>query len=72
MKERDKKEKESEREGKVARRCESPRVVCCRDIKIFLIRVRSGRLPCFFNPRGLFAEPLRPVMPTNVGRDVYI
>jgi len=45
-------ERGRERERKKEARRESP--CCCRNIKIFLIRVRS-RLPCFFNPCRLFA-----------------
>lgn len=68
MRERD---RQIEREGE-EKPAPANRRVRCRDIKIFLIRVRSGRLPCFFDPRGLFAEPLRPVVPSELGRDVYI
>lgn len=54
---------------------ENCRVLRCRDIKIFLIRVRSGRLPCFFNPRGLFAELPPPgggaCLPTSVATCIF-
>jgi len=66
-------EREREKEKEKEKERSPPRIAacCCRDIKIFLIRVRS-RLPCFFNPRGFFVGFLHPVVPTNVGRNVYI